>query len=72
MGDLAEVSNREAALAALLLPIKWHPSASIPARQNIVFQHRKCVGIVYPFLNKEERAKADEWLKAERHSGLWE
>lgn len=72
MGDSAEVSNRKAALAALLLPIKWHPSASIPARKNIVFQHRKYVDIAYPFLNEDEQKRADAWRKAESHEGLWE
>ena len=64
--------SRELALQILLLPIEWNWSSSISARQNLVLARRRDVAISYPFMNDEEKAKADKWFKEEEHGGLWD
>jgi hypothetical protein len=66
------IPSREVALHILLLPIEWNWSSSIGARQNLVLSRRRDVAVSYPFMNDEEKAKADKWFKEEEHGGLWD
>jgi hypothetical protein len=64
-------STRIHALHELLHPITWFPSSSIGYRRKIVMQRRDSVKHAYPFMNEEEKAQADEWLRLERHEELF-
>lgn len=66
------MNTREEQLDALLRPITWSWSSSIRARQNHVCNRRAEVAITMPFLNPDELVRAEEWLGAERHEGLWD
>jgi hypothetical protein len=66
------VKSREVALAELLLPIRWHMSSPVRARQNLVMERHKAVASAYPFFDDKERELADAWIASECHSGLWD
>ena len=64
--------NRKEKLDQLLRPIEWDWSSSVRARQNLVSLRHAAVANVYPFLDAEERKRADEWRVNESHSDLWD
>jgi hypothetical protein len=66
------MATREEKLKSLLEPISWHPSSSIGSRQRLVTERRNEVRTAFPFMSDEEKAKAKEWLAAEKHEGLWD
>lgn len=60
------------ALHQLLEPIIWSWSSSVSARQNLVYKRRSEVALVLPFLTTTMKELAEEWMREERHSGLWD
>ena len=64
--------GRKKALDELLKPIKWDWSSSVSSRQKLVMRRHREVGLVLPFLNRDETRRAKQWLKDEAHRGLWD
>jgi hypothetical protein len=68
----ADMTEPWKALHRLLEPIEWSWSSSVSARQNLVYKRRSEVALVLPFLVGTMRELASEWMREERHSGLWD
>ncbi len=69
---LRHIITREEAFRRLTAPIEWHWGSSVRSRQNLVMQRRGLLLAAYPFFDDFETAQADDWLKRENHSGLWD
>ena len=64
--------ERKQKLDFMLRPITWSLESSISSRQNLVNSRRRDVALIYTFLNKQEKKRADKWFAKEQHSGLWD
>lgn len=64
--------HRKTAFKRLIMPIVWSESTTIEDRKDIVYESRRLISIVMPFLKKKEKRKAIQWLKDETHSDLWD
>lgn len=65
-------AKRSEVFSRLIEPIKLDYTSSIRARQNGVSSRHEKLLFVYPFLNDEEKALADQWFKDNKFSGLWD
>lgn len=65
-------TERGDALLMLLRPITWPGGSDVWQRKEIVNQRHRDVHLVLPFLTESEKALAGQWLKDEKHEGLWE
>jgi hypothetical protein len=65
-------TDRSDALLMLLRPITWPGGSDVWQRKEIVNQRRRDVHLILPFLTESEKALAEQWLKDEKHEGLWE
>ena len=66
------MNERECAFKNLIRPLVWSDSSSIEYRRNLVLKRLREIHLVQPFLTVSERIEVQDWLKENKHEGLWE